>query len=66
MIDKTSIKEMLVGSNHCPHCEEHEIKELMNQLVLEEDIEKSTEYAREVSKLCNGCRQDEMSDLKRM
>ena len=54
-IDKISIQDMLKGEELCPDCQEDEITELMNQLVLDDDIEEAVEYAREISKKCNWC-----------
>ena len=65
-IDKISIQEQMQGEELCPDCQELEIQELMNQLVLDDDIEDALEYACEISTKCNHCRADEESDNKRM
>jgi hypothetical protein len=66
LIDKISIQETLNGYEYCPDCQESDIEELMNQIVLDDDIEEAKEYACEISKQCINCRKDEQSDFNRM
>jgi hypothetical protein len=54
-IDKISINDMMQGENLCPSCQQDEIIDLMNQLVLDDDLEEAVEYASDISKMCNNC-----------
>ena len=66
MIDKLLIEDELRSVDYCPHCQEKEIEEVLNQIVLDDDIEEAMEIATDQLKLCKNCYADEMSDLKRM
>lgn len=66
MIDKILINSIIQDSNNCPHCEEHLVEEMIGQVVLEDDIEESLEYACGELTECSGCHADNMNDFKRM
>lgn len=65
-MDKISIAESIRVDEFCPKCQEQDIINLMDELVLEEDLEEAVAHACEISKDCKECHLDELDDLTRM
>jgi len=65
-MNKILIQEAVQGVEHCPHCEEHLIQEIVSQISLDDDIEEATQIACDELMLCTGCKADEESDNKRI